>query len=195
MAAVVALVGLTYGVIEGGSRGYGDPEIIAAFVAGRRRRRRVPGRPGPRPAPDGAAGPVPGPAGGDLAGRGVRHDGRLLRRGVRAEPVLPAGPRGVTAGDRPAVPADDRAGRDPQPDRRQDRGSGSARGSRSSAGQVLMAAGPARAGRRTGRPAAVGGRRADGAGRCRRLVHGASDHLAAAGRRPAPNGPAPPAAS
>jgi DHA2 family methylenomycin A resistance protein-like MFS transporter len=32
LAAIVALVGFTYGVIEGGTNGYGDPETIAAFV-------------------------------------------------------------------------------------------------------------------------------------------------------------------
>lgn len=32
LTAVVALVGFTYAVIEGGSHGYRDPEIVAAFV-------------------------------------------------------------------------------------------------------------------------------------------------------------------
>jgi DHA2 family methylenomycin A resistance protein-like MFS transporter len=33
LAALVALVGLTYAVIEGGSQGYGEPQIVAAFAA------------------------------------------------------------------------------------------------------------------------------------------------------------------
>ena len=32
VTAIIALVGFTYAVIEGGSHGYGDPEIVTAFV-------------------------------------------------------------------------------------------------------------------------------------------------------------------
>lgn len=34
VAALVALIGFTYAVIEGGSQGYGEPQIIAAFATG-----------------------------------------------------------------------------------------------------------------------------------------------------------------
>jgi MFS transporter, DHA2 family, methylenomycin A resistance protein len=33
VAALVALIGLTYAVIEGGSQGYGEPQIVASFTA------------------------------------------------------------------------------------------------------------------------------------------------------------------
>ena len=114
VTAVAALAALTFGVIEGGETGFGAGRAglppAGCRGDGRVRRRGNASRP-----PDGAARPVPVPGGVGVRRDRVRGQHRVLRRDLRAQPVLPAGPRAVRGHRGPGVPAHDRlaAGREP----------------------------------------------------------------------------------
>lgn len=69
ISALVALVGFTYAVIEGGDHSYSDPQVILAFVLSSLWRRRLPALSRQGKAPHGAARSPPAAPGSCLPGR------------------------------------------------------------------------------------------------------------------------------
>ena len=117
----LAVGALTYGVIEAGHQGIDSPAALAAFVGLRARRRGVPGDRAPLVPPRRAARPVPGP---DRERRDRHRPAvqlRLLRPGLRPQPLLPGRARPRPDRQRADVPAAHR------PDRRGQRLVGRAR--------------------------------------------------------------------
>jgi hypothetical protein len=137
---------------------------------GDHRRRRLCCLASPRSQPDGSTQPLSLSLDDHRLEHRLRHDGRLLRRRVSPEPVLPAGTGPERPGDRAAVPADDRNGRIAEPAR------GTSDGThRSTSDHADRHRDHVRRARRSVAPldlrSCLGRRAVDGANRCRWLVH------------------------
>ena len=128
ITAVLALASLTYGIIEGAEPGYGKPRKSSPCSLCARLGRRFRAGAGPGPASHGAAGPVPFATVSTTLAIAVVTMAAFYGVVFLQSLYFQQQRGGHRAGDRAAVPADDRARRAPQPPRGPARWSGTARG-------------------------------------------------------------------